>query len=97
MVNLAAAEFVDAAGAERIIDAVRKRRSWLTHLFADDAYDRGKLMNWAAYRDFVIDRASCSAVSPPDWRFHRVSQLPVAGIRSSVALALWPRLLFDSA
>lgn len=28
---------------------------WLKHLFADGAYDRGKLMDKAAFRDFVIE------------------------------------------
>jgi transposase len=55
MVNLTTADIQDAAGAERIIAAVRKRWPWLKHLFADGAYDRGKLMSKAAYRDFVIE------------------------------------------
>ena len=75
MVNLTTADVQDAAGAEAIIVAVRKRwplqgclaalipagpdrrlcRRWLKHLFADGAYDRGKLMSKAAYRDFVVE------------------------------------------
>jgi transposase len=55
MVNLTAADVQDAAGAERIVAAVRKRWPWLKHLFADGAYDRGKLMSAAAYRDFVVE------------------------------------------
>jgi putative transposase len=55
MVNLTAADVQDAAGAEAIITAIRKRWPWLKHLFADGAYDRGKLMSKAAYRDFVIE------------------------------------------
>lgn len=55
MVNLTTADVQDAAGAERIIEAVRKRWPWLKHLFADGAYDRGKLMDAAAYRGFVIE------------------------------------------
>lgn len=55
MVNLTAADVQDAAGAEQIVKAVRKRWPWLKHLFADGAYDRGKLMSAAAYRDFVIE------------------------------------------
>jgi putative transposase len=55
MVNLTPAEVQDAAGAERIIAAIRKRWPWLKHLFADGAYDRGELMSEAAYRDFVIE------------------------------------------
>ncbi|WP_245906759.1 IS5 family transposase, partial [Teichococcus aestuarii] len=55
MVNLTAADVQDAAGAEQIVKAIRKRWPWLKHLFADGAYDRGKLMSVAAYRDFVIE------------------------------------------
>ncbi len=55
MVNLTTADVQDAAGAERIITAIRKRWPWLKHLFADGAYDRGRLMSKAAYRDFVIE------------------------------------------
>jgi putative transposase len=54
MVNLTPADVQDAAGAEAIITAIRQRWPWLKHLFADGAYDRGKLMSAAAYRDFVI-------------------------------------------
>ncbi len=55
MVNLTPADVQDAAGAEQIIKAIRKRWPWLKHLFADGAYERGKLMRQAAYRDFVIE------------------------------------------
>ena len=55
MVNLTPADVQDAAGAERIIVAIRKRWPWLKRLFADGAYDRGKLMSKAAFRDFVIE------------------------------------------
>jgi putative transposase len=55
MVNLTTADVQDAAGAEAIIKAIRQRWPWLQHLFADGAYDRGKLMSAAAYRDFVIE------------------------------------------
>lgn len=54
-VNLSTADVQDAAGAERIVAAVRKRWPWLKHLFADGAYDRGKLMSAAAYHDFVLE------------------------------------------
>jgi putative transposase len=54
MVNLTTADVQDAAGAEAIIKTIRQRWPWLKHLFADGAYDRGKLMSRAAYRDFVI-------------------------------------------
>lgn len=55
LVNLTPADVQDAAGAEKIIKAVRRRWPWLKHLFADGAYDRGTLMSHAAYRDFVIE------------------------------------------
>jgi len=55
MVNLTAADMQDAAGAEPIVKAIRKRWPWLKHLFADGAYDRGRLMSTAAYHDFVIE------------------------------------------
>jgi len=40
MVNLTTADISDSAGAQAILDAVRKRWPWLKHLFADGAYDR---------------------------------------------------------
>ena len=55
MVNLTPADMQDAVGAERIITAIHKRWPWLKHLFADGAYDRGRLMSKTAYRDFVIE------------------------------------------
>ena len=64
MVNLTTADVQDAAGAEAIIVAVRKRSGLpgstmipaaRSTLFADGAYDRGKLMSKAAYRDFVVE------------------------------------------
>jgi transposase len=55
MVNLTTADVQDAAGAERIVTANRKRWPWLKHLFADGAYDRSRLMSKAAYRDFVLE------------------------------------------
>ena len=55
MVNLTTADVQDAAGAERILKAVRRKWPWLTHLFADGAYDRGKLASLAAYKDFTLE------------------------------------------
>lgn len=55
LVNLTPADVQDAAGAEQIIAAVRRRWPWLKHLFADGAYERGRLMSQAAYRDFVLE------------------------------------------
>ena len=40
---------------ERLLAAIRKRWPWVKHLFADSAYDRGKLMDKAEYLDFVIE------------------------------------------
>ena len=33
---------------------MHKRWPWLKHLFADDAYDVGKLASMAAYHEFVL-------------------------------------------
>lgn len=39
---------IEAAGAQLILDAIRKRWPWIKHLFADGAYDRtfGWLTRW---------------------------------------------------
>ena len=55
MVNRTPAGISDSAGAQMILAAIRKRWPWIKHLFADSAYDRGKLMNEAAYLDFVVE------------------------------------------
>src|SRR3546814_13962053 len=55
MVNLTPANISDSAGAQAILDAIRKRWPWVKHLFADGAYDRTQLMAKAAFRDFVIE------------------------------------------
>ena len=55
MINLTPADISDSAGAQAILDALRKRWPWIRHLFADGAYDRGKLMDKAAYLDFTIE------------------------------------------
>ncbi len=55
MVNLTTADISDSAGAQMILDSVRKRWPWLKHLFADSAYDRTKLMDKAAFLDFTIE------------------------------------------
>jgi putative transposase len=55
MVNLTTADIADSAGAQAILDAIRKRWPWIKHLFADGAYDRRKLMDKAAFKDFVIE------------------------------------------
>lgn len=55
MVNLTIADISDSAGAQAIVGAIRKLWPWLKHLFADGAYDRTRLMDAAAYRDFVLE------------------------------------------
>jgi len=55
MINLTPANISESAGAQTILDAIRKRWPWVKHLFADGAYDRGKLMNKAAFLDFTIE------------------------------------------
>lgn len=55
MVNLTTTDIADPAGAQTIPGAIRKRRPWLEHLFADGAYDRGQLMEKGAFLDFVIE------------------------------------------
>lgn len=55
MINLTTADISDSAGAQAILDAIRKRWPWVKHLFADGAYDRAKLMDKAAFLDFVIE------------------------------------------
>lgn len=55
MVNLKLADISDSAGAMTVLDAIRKRWPWVKHLFADAAYDRLKLMDKAAWLDFVVE------------------------------------------
>ena len=55
MVNLTTADISDSAGAQMILDAIRKRWPWVKHLFADGAYDRLQLMDKAAYLRFVLE------------------------------------------
>lgn len=55
MVRLTPANISDGAGAQAILDAIRKRWPWVKHLFADGAYDRLYLMDKAAYLDFVLE------------------------------------------
>ena len=55
LVNLTPADISDSAGAQMILDAVRKRWPWLKHLFADGAYDRTQLMSKARFLNFIID------------------------------------------
>ena len=55
MVNLTSADISESGGAQAILEAIRKRWLWVKHLFDDGAYDRLKLMDTAAYLDFVIE------------------------------------------
>jgi len=55
MMNLTPADISDSAGAQAILDAVRKRWPWMKHLFADGAYDRAQLMDKAAFLDFTVE------------------------------------------
>lgn len=57
MIKLTTADISDSAGAQAILDRVRKRWPWVKHLFADGAYDRLKLMDKAADLDFVVEAA----------------------------------------
>jgi transposase len=55
MVNLTPADISDSAGAQMILEGIRKRWPWVKHLFADGAYDRLKLMDKASYLNFVVE------------------------------------------
>ena len=70
MVNLRPADISDSAGAQMILDAIRKRWPWVKHLFADGAYDRTQLMDKAAFLDFVIEVADASTASPASRSCH---------------------------
>ena len=75
--NLTTADISDSAGAQMILDSVRKRWPWLKHLFADSAYDRTKLVDKAAFLDFTIeiikrsDTAQDFEVLPRRWVVER--------------------------
>jgi putative transposase len=77
MVNLTTADISDSAGAQMILDSVRKRWPWLKHLFADGGYDRTTLMDKAAFLDFTIeiirrsDTAKGFEVLPRRWVVER--------------------------
>ncbi len=77
MVNLTTANISDSAGAQTILDAIRKRWPWMKHLLADGAYDRRRLVDKAAYCDFTIeivrriDREPGFKVLPRRWVVER--------------------------
>lgn len=47
-----------------ILSAIRKRLPWIKHLFADSAYDRGKLMDKAACLELVVEVVRRIAAEP---------------------------------
>ena len=55
MVNLTPGNISDSAGAQTILDAIRKRWPWVKYLFADGAYGRTELMGKAAFLDFTLE------------------------------------------
>jgi putative transposase len=55
MVNLTTADISDSAGAQAILDALRKRWPGIKHLFADGAYDRRQLLEKAEFLNFTIE------------------------------------------
>lgn len=55
-VNLTTADISDSADAQPILDAIRKRRPWVKHFFADGAYNRRTLLDKTAFFDFVVVR-----------------------------------------
>ena len=77
MVHLTSADISDSAGAQVILDAIRKRWPWVKHLFADGGYDRLKLMDKAAWLDFTVeiirrsDAAKGFEVLPRRWVVER--------------------------
>lgn len=64
MVNLTTADISDPAGAQTILEAMRKRWPWMKHLFADSAYDRKKLMEKAAFLDFTVEMVRRTDTEP---------------------------------
>jgi putative transposase len=68
---------LDSAGAQTILDAIRSGWPRLKRLFADAGYDRTKLMNKAAFLDFVVeivrrsDKATGFEVIPRRWFVER--------------------------
>ena len=73
MVNLTTADISNSAGAQQILDTIRKLWAWIKHLIADGAYDRRKLMDEAAFKDFVVEivrqnlpRSRFQSASPGD-------------------------------
>ena len=55
MVNLTTADISDSAGAQAILDAIRKRWPCVGHLFADGAFDRRQLLDKAEFLGFTVE------------------------------------------
>jgi putative transposase len=55
MVNLTTADIADSAGAQAVLNAIRKHWPGIKHLFADGAYDRRQLLDKAAFLDFTVE------------------------------------------
>jgi transposase len=55
MVNLTTAISSDSAGAQAMLNAIRKHWPWVKHLFAEAAYDRLQLMDKATCLRFVFE------------------------------------------
>jgi transposase len=64
MLNLTTADVSDSAGAQLILDGVRKQWPWLKHLFADAEYARTKLLDKAVFRDFILEIVRRSDTGP---------------------------------
>jgi putative transposase len=55
MVNLTTTDIADSAGAQAVLDAIRKHWRCIKHLFADGAYDRRQLLDKAAFLGFTVE------------------------------------------
>lgn len=68
MLNLRPADFSDIAGAQMILDAIRKPRPWIKHLLADGAHDRRQLLELdkVIILDFVIEVVAVGVGSSKD-------------------------------
>ena len=62
MLNLTPADVSDSAGAQLILDGVRKQWPWLKHLFADGAHARTKLLDKAV--SGISSLRSCAEAMP---------------------------------
>lgn len=93
MVDLTTADISDSAGAQAILDGIRRRWPWVKHLFADGAYDRLKLMDKATYLDFVVEIIRRSddqkgfEVLPRRWVVERTLDDPMAPPRARLRAA----------